>query len=143
MKTSTIKPPAPTWYTVDAEGQVLGRIAAKIAKVLRGKHRPSFSPHQLCGDHIIVLNVEKLSITASKLRSKIYRHHTGFLGHMQERTLEQMLREDPRKVMDIAVKGMLAKTRLRPQMLKRLHVYVGTDHPYAPQKPVSLDLSRV
>ncbi len=143
MKTSTIKTTAPTWFVVDATDMSLGRIAAKVAFVLRGKHKPTYSPHQLCGDHVVILNIEKLKIDPMVGMKKLYRKHTGYLGHMKVRTLNQMMEEKPTRAMEIAIKGMLPTNRLRTQMLKRLHVFVGTEHPYAPQKPVSLDLFKI
>ncbi len=140
MKTSVLPVPAPIWYIVDAEGQTIGNVATNVAHVLRGKHKPSFSPHQLCGDHVIVVNIDKLSISPAKSKGKLYYHHTGYLGHMQVRTLEKMM-EKPEKVIELAVKGMLPQNRLRPKMLKRMHVYTGTEHKYAAQKPVPLTLA--
>ena len=140
MKTSTIPTSAPVWYTVDAEGQTLGRVAALVAHRLRGKHKPSFSPHQLCGDQIIVLNVEKLAIHPKKLRGKTYVSHSGYLGHISVRTLEKMMAEKPEEVMRKAVYGMLPRNRLRLQMMKRVHVIKGSEHKYAAQKPVPLTL---
>jgi len=141
MKTSTIPVSAPKWYIVDAEGQVLGRIAAKIAHMLRGKHKPSFSPHQICGDEIIVINAAKLSFEARKLSQKEYISHTGYIGHLKSEKLKDTLIKYPERVIERAVKGMLPKNRLRDPMLKRLHVFADSEHPHAPQKPVSLTLS--
>jgi len=140
MKTSTIPVTAPTWYTVDATDQTIGRLAAKIAHVLRGKHKPTFSPHQMCGDHIILLNVEKLDVSPNKALKKVYHHHTGRPGGFSTTSLGKMMQDDPEQVMERAVKGMLPRNRLRAQMMKRLHIMKGTEHKYAPQKPVSLTL---
>lgn len=137
MKTSTVKQPAQgTWYIVDAQGQTLGHIASNIAYVLRGKHKPTFSPHQLCSDQVVVVNVEKMAISPMKLRKKVYYHHTGYLGHMQTRTLEKMMQDTPERVLEIAIKGMLPSNRLRPRMLKHLHIHTGSEHRFAAQKPV-------
>ncbi|MBI3618757.1 50S ribosomal protein L13 [Candidatus Peregrinibacteria bacterium] len=109
--------------------------------MLRGKHRPSFSPHQLCGDHVIILNAAKLSILPAKAHRKMYYHHTGYLGHLQTTSLEKMMEKKPEDVLQKAVKGMLPSNRLKPLMLKRLHIFKDDQHPYAPQKPLPLDLS--
>ena len=141
MKTSTIPVQAPAWYIVDAADQKLGRVAAKVAHVLKGKHKASYSPHQLCGDCVIIINVEKLDISANKAMKKVYFHHTGYPGHMQRKTLAKMLEKSPVVVMEKAIQGMLAPGRQRSQILKRLHVIQGSEHKYAPQKPVPLDIS--
>tara|TARA_B100002003_G_C13908719_1_gene442340 strand:- start:231 stop:659 length:429 start_codon:yes stop_codon:yes gene_type:complete len=138
MKTSTVPAPAPMWVLVDAEGQSLGRMAAKVAHVLRGKHRPTFSPHQLCGDHVVIINASKLSIPQKKLMQKMYRKHSGYIGHLRSKTMGKMMEESPEKVVQLAVKGMLPSNRLRPQILKRLHVFTDENHSYAAQKPASL-----
>jgi large subunit ribosomal protein L13 len=140
MKTTTVPVSAPVWYVVDAADQILGRVAAKAAYVLRGKHKPSFSPHQMCGDHVIVLNVEKLSISQKKLLNKLYTTHSGYLGHMRTKTLGKMMEEKPAEVMLKAVYGMLPRNRQRLQLMKRIHVFKGDAHPYAAQKPVPLNL---
>ncbi|MFH0769878.1 MAG: 50S ribosomal protein L13 [Candidatus Peregrinibacteria bacterium] len=140
MRTSTIPPKAPLWRIIDAEGKSLGRLAAKVAFVLRGKHRPTFSPHQLCGDEIVVINAAKLSIPPTKLYRKTYVRHTGYLGHIHTTDLKHMMERDPVIVIEKAVRGMLPKNRLRPRMLKRLHVFIGKEHPHEPQKPTPLSL---
>lgn len=140
MKTSTIPAPAPQWVIVDASDQSLGRIAARIAHVLRGKHRPSFSPHQLCGDHVVVINASKLALPQKKLMQKTYKKHTGYIGHLRSKTLGKMMEEGPEKVVELAVKGMLPSNRLRPQMLKRLHVSADENHKYEAQQPTPLPL---
>lgn len=139
MKTSTVKVPAHgTWYVIDATDQNLGRMAANIAHVLRGKHRAAFSPHQLSSDHVVVVNVEKMGFDAMKLKKKQYFHHTGYFGHNSWVSLEKMMAKDPRRVLEIAVKGMLRNNRLRPRMIQHLHLIVGAEHPFAAQKPVPL-----
>ena len=143
MKTTTVPISAPLWHIVDATGLTIGFVSSKVAHVLRGKHRPTFSPHQLCGDHVIVLNVEKLSVTPEKARRKTYFHHTGHIGHSHTKTLATMMEETPEKTIEKAVYGMLPKNRLRHAMLRRLHVYRGTEHIYAPQQPKILDLTSV
>jgi len=140
MKTSTPPASAPTWYVVDADGQVLGRLAARIAHVLRGKHKPSFSPHQLCGDEIIVLNAAKLAFEARKLAQKEYVTHTGYFGHLKVEKLKDAISKHPERVIEHAVRGMLPDNRLRNGMLKRLHVFADGEHPHAAQKPVPLPL---
>lgn len=141
MKTTTLPAPAPLWHLVDAKDQTIGFIAAKCSHILRGKHRPSFSPHQLCGDHIVIVNAAQMNVTPAKGRRKTYFHHTGHLGHSSTTTLTKMMEKDPTVVIEKAVYGMLPKNRLRPRMLKRLHVYADDKHKYAPQKPQPLDLS--
>jgi len=141
MKTSHLKNPQGLWYVVDAEGKTLGRLATTVATVLRGKHRPSFSPHQLANDHVIILNVEKLAFNQMKLIKKLYHHHTGYLGHLQTRTLEKMMKDHPDRVMKLAVKGMLPYNRLKFQAMRHLHIFKGNEHPHAAQKPVPLDMS--
>ena len=136
MKTSTMPVSAPDWYVIDAEGQTLGYIATRIASVLRGKHKPTFSPHQLCGDHVIVLNAGKIAVTQQKLRRKGYFKHTGYAGHWRVTPMAEMLEKKPTFVIQKAVQRMLSKTRLREQMLKRLHLRTGTEHPYAGRKPL-------
>jgi large subunit ribosomal protein L13 len=143
MKTSTIPPADPKWLIVDAAGQSIGRMSAKIAHVLRGKHRPSYSPHQLCGDHVIVINAAKLDVTPSKGRRKTYVHHTGYLGHIHFKSLTKMMEEKPETVIEKAVFGMLPRNRLRNRMLERLHVFADDKHKYAAQKPEPFDLTTV
>jgi len=140
MKTSTVLPLAPKWLLVDAEGQSLGRLSAQVSTLLRGKHRPEFSPHQLCGDHVIVLNAAKLKIHPTKLHRKEYKRHTGYTGHLKTMTLKELMDKDPVQVIEKAVKGMLPKNRLRPEMLKRLHVSVDEKHNHEAQNPVTFPL---
>ncbi|MBU0766527.1 50S ribosomal protein L13 [Patescibacteria group bacterium] len=140
MKTSTIPPLAPKWLLIDAEGQSIGRLSAQVAMLLRGKHRPEFSPHQLCGDQVVVINAAKLNIHPTKLYRKEYRRHTGFLGHLKTMTLKELMDKDPTQVIQKAVKGMLPSNRLRPQMLKRLHISVDEKHGHDAQKPVPFPL---
>ena len=128
------------WYVVDAEGQTLGRLSAEVAKVLRGKNKPVFTPHADCGDYVIVVNAEKIKVTGKKLDQKIYYHHSDYVGGMKETTLRDMLRKKPEYVITHAVKGMLPKGKLGRQMLKKLHVYAGPEHEHAAQKPEALDI---
>ena len=126
------------WYVVDVEGATLGRISSEIAKVLRGKNKPEFTPHIDTGDYIIVVNAEKVKTTGKKLDQKIYYHHSDYVGGMKETTLREMLAKKPEKVVELAVKGMLPKGPLGRQMITKLHVYAGPEHTHAAQKPEAL-----
>ncbi len=126
------------WYVVDASGQVLGRLASEVAKVLRGKNKPEFTPHADTGDYVIITNAEQIKVTGKKLDQKIYYHHSGYVGGMKETTLKEMLDKHPERVVEYAVKGMLPKGPLGREMLKKLHVYTGPEHPHAAQKPEAL-----
>lgn len=126
------------WYVVDAEGKTLGRLSSEIAKVLRGKHKPVFTPHMDTGDYVIVVNAEKIKVTGRKLDQKIYYKHSGYVGGMKETTLKDMLKRHPERVVEHAVKGMLPKGPLGRQMYRKLFVYVGPDHKHAAQKPEAL-----
>ena len=123
------------WYVVDAEGQTLGRLAAEVAKVLRGKNKPEFTPHIDTGDNVIVINAEKIKVTGKKLDQKVYYHHSDYVGGMKETTLREMMAKKPEKVIELAVKGMLPKGPLGRQMIKKLHVYAGAEHGHEAQKP--------
>lgn len=123
------------WYVVDAEGKTLGRLASEVAKVLRGKNKPVFTPHVDTGDYVIIVNAEKVSVTGKKLDQKIYYHHSDYVGGMKETTLKEMLAKKPEKVVELAVKGMLPKGPLGRSMIKKLHVYAGPEHNNAAQKP--------
>lgn len=123
------------WYVVDADGMTLGRLASEIAKVLRGKNKPIFTPHMDTGDYVIVVNAEKVKVTGKKLDQKIYYHHSEYVGGMKETTLKEMLAKHPDRVVEMAVKGMLPKGPLGRQMYKKLFVYAGPDHKHAAQKP--------
>ena len=128
------------WYVVDAEGMTLGRLASEVAKVLRGKNKPIFTPHIDTGDYVIVVNAEKIKVTGKKLDQKIYYHHSDYVGGMKETTLKEMKEKNPEYVITHAVKGMLPKGPLGRQMLKKLFVYAGPDHKHAAQKPEVLDI---
>ena len=123
------------WHVVDAEGKTLGRLASEVAKVLRGKNKPTFTPHIDTGDYVIVVNAEKIKVTGRKLDQKIYYHHSDYVGGMKETTLKEMLNKHPERVIEFAVKGMLPKGPLGRQMYKKLHVYAGPEHDHAAQKP--------
>ena len=126
------------WYVVDAEGQTLGRLSAEIAKVLRGKNKPVFTPHIDTGDYVIVVNAAKVKVTGKKLDQKVYYHHSDYVGGMKETTLREMMAKKPEAVIELAVKGMLPKGPLGRSMIKKLHVYAGPDHEQQAQKPVEL-----
>ena len=126
------------WYVVDATGHTLGRLSSEIAKILRGKNKPIFTPHMDCGDYVVVVNAEKIVVTGKKLDQKIYYHHSEYVGGMKETTLREMLAKKPEKVVELAVKGMLPKGPLGRQMFTKLHVYAGPEHPHAAQKPEAL-----
>lgn len=126
------------WYVVDAEGKTLGRLASEIAKVLRGRHKPIFTPHMDTGDYVIVVNAEKIKVSGKKLDQKIYYKHSGYVGGMKETTLKDMLKKHPERVVEYAVKGMLPKGPLGRQMYRKLFVYVGPVHKHAAQKPEAL-----
>ena len=127
------------WYVVDAAGYTLGRLASEVAKVLRGKNKPIFTPHMDCGDYVIIVNAEKVKVTGRKLDQKIYYRHSAYVGGMKETTLREMMAKKPEKVVELAVKGMLPKGPLGNSMIKKLHVYAGPEHEQAAQKPEVLE----
>jgi large subunit ribosomal protein L13 len=127
------------WYLVDADGKTLGRLASEVAKVLRGKHKPTYTPHVDTGDHVIIINAEKVNLTGNKLDQKLYRYHTGHPGGLREITYREMMVKKPEEVLMHAVKGMLPKNILGRQMLKKLRVYRGAEHNNAAQKPEVLE----
>ncbi len=126
------------WYVVDAEGCTLGRLASEVAKVLRGKNKPEFTPHVDTGDYVVIVNAEKVKVTGKKLQQKIYYHHSEYVGGMRETTLAEMMQKKPEKVVELAVKGMLPKGSLGRAMIKKLHVYAGSEHAQHAQKPEAL-----
>jgi len=128
------------WYTVDVEGKTLGRVATQIAKILIGKHKPDYTPFIDTGDFVVVINADKIRVTGKKLSDKKYYRHSGYLGGLKEKNLEQMLNDKPEDVIKLAVKRMLPKNRLGRQMLKKLKVYAGESHPHEAQKPVLIEL---
>ena len=123
------------WYVVDAEGQTLGRLCAEVAKVLRGKNKPEFTPHVDTGDYVVVVNAAKVKVTGKKLQQKMYYNHSDFVGGFRETTLAEMMDKKPEMVVELAVKGILPKGPLGRQMLKKLHVYAGPEHAQQAQKP--------
>ena len=126
------------WYVVDADGMTLGRLASEVAKVLRGKNKPIFTPHIDTGDYVIVVNAEKIAVTGKKLDQKVYYHHSDYVGGLKETTLKEMLEKHPERVIEFAVKGMLPKGPLGREMYKKLFVYAGPDHKHEAQKPEAL-----
>ena len=126
------------WYVIDADGQTLGRLASKVANVLRGKHKPTYTPHVDGGDYVIVVNAEKVVLTGNKLNDKIYYNHSRYTGGLRERTAKEMVEKYPVEMVERAVKGMLPKGRLGRQMYKKLFVYDGENHPHSAQKPKEL-----
>ncbi|WP_434688995.1 50S ribosomal protein L13 [Hungatella sp. SB206] len=128
------------WYVVDATGHTLGRLASEVAKVLRGKNKPIFTPHMDCGDYVIIVNADKVNVSGKKLDQKIYYNHSDYVGGMKETTLREMMAKKPEKVMELAVKGMLPKGPLGRSMMTKLHVYAGSEHDNAAQKPEVLEI---
>lgn len=126
------------WFVVDAEGQTLGRLASEVAKVLRGKHKPTFTPHMDCGDYVIIVNADKIKVTGKKMDQKIYYHHSDYVGGMKETTLKEKMAKKPEQVVELAIKGMLPKGPLGRQMYRKLFVYAGPDHKHAAQQPKEL-----
>ncbi len=132
-----------TWWVVDAEGAVLGRLASIVASRLRGKHNPLYTPHVDCGDFIVVVNAEKIVLTGNKIRDKIYYRHSGYIGGLKSTTAGKLLQTKPEDVIRNAVKGMLPKNSLGRALLKKLKVYAGTNHPHAAQQPKPLDVKSI
>ena len=128
------------WYVIDAEGKTLGHVAAKAAELLRGKHKPTFVPHMDCGDHVIIINADKVVLTGKKLEQKMYYHHTGYIGNMKKIKYSTLMEKKPEFVMTKAVKGMIPDTTLGRQALTRLRVYAGGEHNHAAQKPETIEL---
>ena len=128
------------WYVIDATGPTLGRLASEVAKVLRGKHKPIYTPHMDTGDYVIIVNADKIKVTGKKLDQKIYYHHSEYIGGMKETTLKEKLAKKPEQVIELAVKGMLPKGPLGRQMYRKLFVYAGPDHKHAAQQPKELEI---
>jgi ribosomal protein L13, bacterial type len=128
------------WYVIDAEEEVLGRLAAKVANILRGKHKPTYTPHIDCGDFVVITNASKINLTGNKLDKKIYYNHSGYTGGLRERTAREMKENYPVEMIERAVKGMLPKNRLGRQMYKKLFVYEGAEHPHAAQQPQTMEV---
>ena len=128
------------WYVIDAEGKNLGRVASVAAQILRGKHKPTFTPHIDCGDYVIIINADKVNLTGNKLNDKIYYDHSGYTGGLRERTAKTMINDYPEEMVERAVKGMLPKGPLGRQTYKKLFVYRGADHKHEAQKPEVLEV---
>ena len=129
------------WLLVDAEGQTLGRLASKVAKLLRGKHKPSFTPHVDCGDNVIIINAEKVNLSGNKWAEKIYQRYTGYPGGQRETTATEMLEKQPERIVEKSVKGMLPKNRLGADLFRNLKVYAGAEHGHDAQKPRAINLN--
>ena len=130
------------WFTVDAEGQTLGRLASKVAKIIRGKHKPNFTPHADCGDNVIVINASKVSFSGEKLVDKEYIRYTGYPGGQRSTTVQEMLSKNPERIVEKAIKGMLPKNKLGRRLFSNLKVYRGSEHNQEAQKPKVLDLDK-
>lgn len=143
MRTTFMAKPAEVerkWYVVDAEGKTLGRLASEVASILRGKHKPIYTPHTDCGDHVIILNAGKIELTGKKLSDKMYYRHSQHPGGLKVRTANEMREKFPERMLEIAIKGMLPKGSLGRQMAKKLHVYAGSEHKHEAQKPEVYEL---
>lgn len=127
------------WYLVNAEGKVLGRLSTELAKILKGKNKPTYTPHLDTGDFVIVVNAGKITLTGKKMKDKIYYHHTGYPGGIKEMNAEKLLARKPTEMIRMAVRGMLPKNSLGRQMLRKLKIYAGPNHPHEAQKPISLE----
>jgi len=131
------------WMVIDAEGQILGRLASEIAKIIRGKHKTSYTPHSDCGDNVIVVNAEKIALTGNKMENKYYIRHTGYPGGKRTRTVLEELKRKPIAVVEHAVKGMLPKTKLGAELFRNLYVYAGPDHKHEAQQPTQINLNSI
>lgn len=142
MKTFSAKPAEVRrdWFVVDADGKTLGRLATEIARRLRGKHKPEYTPHVDTGDYIIVVNAEKVRVTGNKMKDKMYHHHTGYIGSLKSISLDKQLQKAPERVIETAVKGMLPKNPLGRAMFRKLKVYAGSEHSHSAQQPKALEL---
>lgn len=143
MKTYSAKPAElrRDWYVVDASGKTLGRLSTEIARRLRGKHKPEYTPHVDTGDYIVVVNAAKIRVTGNKLKDKMYHRHTGYIGNLKSISLEKLLDESPERALEYAVKGMLPRGPLGRKMLSKLRVYGGPEHEHAAQQPISLEVN--
>ena len=143
MKTFVTKPAEVSrkWYVVDASGKVLGRMASEVATILRGKHKPEFSPYMDAGDYVIIVNADKVVLTGNKIDQKLYRYHTGYPGGLKEVSYRNIMANKPEKAVELAIKGMLPKNTLGRAMYKKLFVYAGPDHKHSAQKPEVLELN--
>jgi len=128
------------WFVVDADGKTLGRLASEIARRLKGKHKPIFTPHVDTGDYIVVVNAEKIAVTGNKLQDKMYHHHTGYIGNLKSISLEKQLQKAPERVLETAVRGMLPRNPLGRAMMKKLRIFAGPEHTHQAQQPQPLDI---
>lgn len=144
MKTTTSAKPADikkTWYLIDATNLVLGRLASQIATLLRGKHKPSYTPHMDCGDYVVVINAEKVALTGNKMENKMYHHHTGYIGGIKSVNAAKLMEKHPEDLIYKAVERMISRNKLGRAQMTKLRVYTGTEHPHAAQNPVALDIA--
>lgn len=141
-KTFSAKPEDlnPQWWVIDATDLTLGRLSVEVALLLRGKHKPGYTPHMACGDNVIIINAEKVKVTGNKAADKLYRHHTGIVGHLKTFTYNQMMDRNPTKILELAVWGMIPHNRLGRVLIRNLHVYTGAEHPHQAQKPEAYTL---
>ena len=128
------------WYVVDAEGQTLGRLASEVAQVLRGKHKPTYTPHVDTGDYVVVINADKIKLSGNKENQKLYRRYTGYVGNLKTITYKDMMAKHPERIIQIAVKGMVPHNKLGRKQMTKLHVYAGSEHPHQAQKPEVLEI---
>ncbi|MEE4331425.1 MAG: 50S ribosomal protein L13 [Wenzhouxiangella sp.] len=142
MKTYSARPQdiRRQWHLIDAEGKTLGRLATEVARRLRGKHKPEYTPHVDTGDYVVIVNAEKIRVTGRKMSDKMYHHHTGYIGNLKSISLEKLLQRKPEKVLQQAVKGMMPKGPLGRAMMGKLKIYAGAEHPHAAQQPQALEL---
>jgi len=142
MRTWTVRPGdiKREWYVIDASDAVLGRLATKAASILRGKHRPQYTPHADCGDHVIIVNAEKVRLTGRKEDQKVYHRHTGYPGGLKTTSLKDMREQHPERIIEAAIRGMLPKNPLGRKMFTKLKIYAGNQHPHAAQQPKSLSI---
>jgi len=131
------------WFTVDAEGENLGRLASRVAMVIRGKHKPSYTPHADCGDFVIILNADKVEVTGKKADQKEYIRHTNYPGGQRKTSYREMMEKHPERVLEKAVRGMLPKNKLGDALYRNLHVYLGTEHPHVGQQPAALNINTI
>tara|TARA_Y100000588_G_C14194814_1_gene899710 strand:+ start:1240 stop:1674 length:435 start_codon:yes stop_codon:yes gene_type:complete len=143
MKTFSAKPEEVRrdWYVVDATNKTLGRLSTEIAKRLRGKHKPEYTPHVDTGDYIVVINADKIRVTGNKMKDKMYHHHTGYIGNLKTMSLQKLMSQSPERVLQYAVKGMLPRNRLGRKMFSKLRVFAGPDHKHEAQQPIPLELN--
>ncbi len=130
----------PTWFLLDAEGKTLGRLATEVANILRGKHKPTFTPHVNTGDGVVIVNAEKVHVSGAKEAQKLYRHYTGFIGGLREVPYRRMLERKPEYILEHAIKGMLPKTKLGKALAKKLRIFKGTKHTMQAQQPIAVDI---